>query len=251
MDDEALDLAHAYALDTLDADEQNRLDSLLTSADSDFRAEFDAIVRETHDTLAALDSTVAAAPPPGLRDRLLAQIAAESQTAHAAQSAPTPIPSPPTSLTDARSRRRGWQVAVAAAAAAVVLLVGGTVIGYNLRGAEEPAPAAAVINASDARAVAADIGVGGSATVVYSRSEDAAVVLFDDLTSPAADKVYQMWLIADSSPESVGLITAEQAEAGAPTIIEDIGDAKIFALTVEPSGGSPAPTTDPFLALEL
>ncbi|MBJ8347429.1 anti-sigma factor [Antrihabitans sp. YC2-6] len=253
MDDEAIDLAHAYALDTLDEAERQAVTAFLDGADETLRGEFEATVRQTRETLATLSSTVAVDPPITLRARLLEQIVDTPQD----RVEPKPVTSesadavaPPTSLAERRARLRRWQLAVVAAAAAVVLLVGGAVVGYNMRDQATQSVTEAVLAAPDARTIQTPLTVGGVATVVYSKDENAAVLLIDDLSGPPADSVYQMWLI-DKEPVSAGIIAPDQVSAITTAVIEDVGSASTLAFSVEPPGGSPAPTTDPFAAISL
>ncbi|MFG1782099.1 anti-sigma factor domain-containing protein [Rhodococcus oryzae] len=244
MDDDQIDLANAYALDALDADQRRAVAHLLATSDDSLRAEFEAVVRRCRETLAATAAAYATAPPAHIRERLLTQIAREPRTGPGRAAAPV-------SLADRRRTPR-WRL-VGAAAAAVALLAGGVVIGQQLR---EPTPeqpmAAQVMSAPDVRTSSTTVPGGGSATAVYSRSTDAAVLMMNDVTPPAPESVYQMWLIAGTgAPVSAGMMSPDQVSPSTVAVLDDLDGASLLAFTVEPAGGSEQPTTDVFASLPL
>ena len=59
-----------------------------------------------------------------------------------------------------------------------------------------------------------------------------------------ASFVYQVWLIRDAgTPEGVGLFSTQNGAADVALSLRlEAGD--VIAVTVEPAGGSPQPTTD-------
>jgi len=87
-----------------------------------------------------------------------------------------------------------------------------------------------------------------TASVVRSPSEGRAVLVPDRLPEPGAGKTYQMWYVPpQGNPVSAGLLAGT-----APTLLEGSGqDAAAVALSVEPTGGSPQPTTTPVLVIPL
>lgn len=255
MDEEFTDLAHAVALGNLTESDTRRLQSLFETGGPGFRAEFDALVRSSRETLTALSAVTEVSPPAGLRARLLRQIAFEPQegsTARFVGAGATAEPEGETVLPlDARRPvTRRWRIALAAAAAAVILVVGGAALGYSLRPAESPSLAESIVSAPDAQVTTGQLAIGGSATVLYAPSVDAALVLFENLAAPPADDVYQMWLIADGTPRSAGLVDFD-SDSVTRGIIDEIGNAEMVAFTVEPLGGSSAPTSDPFAAISI
>ncbi len=244
MNDSDIDLAHAYALGNLDEMDQREVDALLASSD-DRRTEFDTTVRQTLETLALLSSATSVQPPAELRARLLANIAAEKPVQE-----PTSLASH--RLRSDRSRSDRWRFAVGSAAAAVLVLIAGVFIGQQLQDTEQPSTVDAVLAATDARAATTPLESGGTATVVYSRHADAAFVVMNDAPKPPDNKVFQMWLIdGTANPVSAGLIDRTRMAATMTTTVGDVGRATTFAVTVEPPGGSPQPTTTPFVAIPL
>lgn len=78
MDEPSLDLAHTVALGSIDDEDHDAVRALLARPAGE---EFLAEVTRTREALGALAEITAAAPPPGLRARLLAEIAAEGTRA--------------------------------------------------------------------------------------------------------------------------------------------------------------------------
>jgi anti-sigma-K factor RskA len=236
------DLAYPYAFDAMDDAERADIEATLRGADADVRASFDAVVRDTRETLAVTSSATAVTPPPQLRDRILDAIGDAKQESGSVSS-----------LAEHRARRSSrWRVVAAAAAAVVVVGVGGTVVSTQLGDNRSDAPTSQVLAANDVRTSTAEVTGGGTATVKWSRTANAAVVTFDGLASPGPDRVFELWLIeGESAPRSVGLVPPDAANPDAPTLITGLGQAGTFAVSVEPDGGSPAPTTTPIAAVTL
>jgi anti-sigma-K factor RskA len=88
-------------------------------------------------------------------------------------------------------------------------------------------------------------------SLLISADQKNAVVFVKDLAVLDAGHTYQMWLIpANGAPLSAGLF---QAQAGLPTAVATFSSTTpmkgyaAFGVTIEPSGGSTAPTTTPIL----
>ncbi|MBF6167326.1 hypothetical protein IU486_21590 [Streptomyces gardneri] len=77
MNERQIDLAHTVALGSIDDEDHQEVQDLLDSEDPVLRAEFIQEVRDTKEALSVLATATAAMPPPSLRARLLAAIAAE------------------------------------------------------------------------------------------------------------------------------------------------------------------------------
>ncbi|GGG08579.1 hypothetical protein GCM10007304_23350 [Rhodococcoides trifolii] len=236
------DLAHPYAFDAVDAAERAQIEASLRTADASVRADFHATVRDAHETLAVTSAATAIAPPPALRARILDAIGDTTQETASV-----------TSLADHRARRASRLRVVAAAAAIVAVVgVGGVVVSSQLRDSPSETPTSQVLAADDVRTSTANVTGGGTATVKWSRTANAAVVTFDGLASPGPDRVFELWLIeGNSDPRSVGLVPPDSANPDAPQLITGLGQAGTFAVSVEPNGGSPAPTTTPITAVTL
>jgi anti-sigma-K factor RskA len=81
-------------------------------------------------------------------------------------------------------------------------------------------------------------GPGMSLNVTYYKDEQVAV--FDmTMPSPNAGQVYQAWMIADGKPVSLGLLAGN---SGRQAFAADMSGANAVAISLEPEGGSAAPT---------
>ena len=238
MNDELVGMAYPYALDALDDSERRELDTDLATTDEDTRSTFTDEVRRIREAFAVVSAVGAVDPPPRVRTRVLDEVR---------QSA-----SGPTSLTERRTRRRRWQVAVAAAAA-VGVLAGGTVIVRQLTEGPAPTVAEQVLDASDVHSSTSAIAAGGSATANYSKSQDAVLFVLDGVAPPSADTVYQLWLMPASgdAPVPAGTLSPGEVQPTTTIVLDDVGSMSKLAVTVEPPGGSPQPTSEPFAVLQL
>lgn len=240
-----IDLAYAYALDAVDDAERADIDRRVASAPAEQRARFDAVVESVHVTLALTADADATPAPVHLRERILAAVEPET-----ASGRPDPVaePSPVVSLDDRRRTRR-WRLAAAAAAAVLVVGVGGAVVSQQF-GSDPASPTATVLAADDVQRSTVAVEGGGSATVAWSPTQDAAVVTLDGVADPGDGRVFEMWLIgADPAPRPAGLIEADSATADREHLVTGLSGATTWAVTVEPEGGSDAPTGQPIVAV--
>ena len=275
---EDLDL---YALHALPADETEAVEDVLVSAPAEDRASMLAHIASTREVAADMvaDADLDVAPPPALRARILEQAAAlrpaDATTDRSPRTGAADETSAGTSrggadvtdLSRARENRRPrrWTV-IGAAAAAVVLLAGGVLIGRMTDGAspQDTLPSAAppaatmpeevrsMLSADDLEISRGQIDGAGSATVLASRSADMAVVSMNGLPEPSEGRAYQLWLMGDDhDPIPAGTMEAGQVGSAPAAKIEGIGDSAQIGLTEEPAGGSPAPTGDVLLAVDL
>ena len=253
----AIDLAELYALDAVTEQERDAIDQYIATAPETERLVFLERVRQSRETLART-FRVEEEPPSDLFDRIVAQLPAgtgRTGTEAAPPGAGAVVPAEPTDeLAQVRKRRaerrpsgtRRWLVGVAAAAA---IALGGVGVGAYL--ADQNDPVNQVVRAGDLREASVNVQGGGKATVLISASEDAAVVKMSGVPAPPAGKVYQMWLIPKdgSAPVSQGLMD-EQA-LSKPAVVQGIHSAASLGITVEPAGGSKAPTLPTVAAAPL
>ncbi|MGH3505706.1 MAG: anti-sigma factor [Nocardioidaceae bacterium] len=106
---------------------------------------------------------------------------------------------------------------------------------------------ARVLAADDVQMVRGRYTDGGSGVVVMSAAEGAAMLVGRDLPALPDDKVYEAWTIegdpVPADPMPAGTFTPE----GGQSMLElpsATFDAETVAVTVEPEGGSDAPTSD-------
>lgn len=222
-------LATPYALHAMSDAEIADVERRLAAAPAAVADAFADEVRAVRETMAVMSAATVVEPPEHLRERMLADVAAE-----------------PARL---QPRRRRWHTAVLAAAAVVAIGLGALGVGLALRPATTPSTIEQVFAAPDVQTVSGPIPSGGTATVVFSRERNAGVLVMNDVAPPAPDTVYQMWLIDDAGPHPAG--TMASVAPSTTALLPDLGASQTLAFTVEPPGGSPRPTTPPFAELPL
>ncbi|WP_158887289.1 anti-sigma factor [Amycolatopsis anabasis] len=240
-------LSGAYALDALDEPERARFRRHLAECPACAQE-----VRELRATAARLGEAVGQDPPAPLKDRVLAEVASTRQL-------------PPSAKPEPGQRSRGgarvprWALGLAAAAAVVGLALAGIFGGIALhrqdqltaaerqveQARQRYAPVAELLAAPDARTARGESGIGGSGTVVLSPSQNRLLFLAARLPQRPPNRDYQVWLMAPGEPpRSAGLLPADGI-----VLINGVEGARQVAVTVEPQGGSPGPTTNPFLVM--
>ena len=243
MSDNVHAFAAAYALDALDLSESAAFRDHLSSCDLCVDE-----LRGMQETVAALADSVAEAPPVALRARVLDHANRTPQL----DGAPTV---PVIELSEARSRRRGINRVLAGVAAAAVIVAGA--LGVSTYQANQRANKAqvaadqitALLADPEATVERADVAGGGTGTLVVSSSRMQAAFLAASLPATGPDETYQLWAIDDAGATSVGLL---QPDSGRATALVDLPPGTTtFGMSVEPSGGSAAPTTEPLLLLGL
>ena len=235
-------LAGAFALDALTEIERASFARHLATCDS---CALEAA--ELTETAARLAATVVQPAPHRLRASVLAEVA---RTHQVAADAP-------------RRRRSGWAAvprrwAVAAVAAGTIAVAGvatvWTVEQHRISEVQQQARTnqASLINvlaAGDAHVESSTLTGGGAMIVAASRKLDAGVVLISDLPAAPDGKAYQIWLVTGSSAKSLAVLPPRAGSAMADVTL--LGAADHVAVTVEPAGGSPAPTSAPIGAVAL
>ncbi len=277
-------LSGAYAVDALDDAERTSFEQHLAVC-ADCRAE----VSELSATAHSLGSLTDTAPPPALRAAVLTGIARVrplpplTQDADApAPAAPAPAapttpgaattPTTPTTPTEVagpvaddtepdadrtvvpigRHRRQGRTGWWAAAAAAAVIAVGGIVWSpWSDDAAPPPSPLAAVTTATDAQRTSSTRG-GVTTEVTYSKQLGKAAISVKGLDPAPAGKTYQLWYIgAGGTITSAGLFSVDADGSGQALLAGQATPTDKVAVSVEPTGGSEQPTTDPLVVLPL
>lgn len=244
------ELAAAYALDALEPAERARFE-----AEASPEALEEARQLADTATLLAADEV---APPPSLRASVLDAIAREPRRAapsalsrpdaSAAARAEEPRASTPAAGPAERRARARWRPARAlgAVAAGSALLLGGVAIGTQLGGDSRQEALGALVAASDAQRSEVELADGGVATVVWSPEREQSAILFDGLPAAPEGSTYQAWFIDEAGARSAGVFDASSA-----FLLEgELSAGAAIGVTVEPAGGSEAPTSDPILVVE-
>jgi anti-sigma-K factor RskA len=227
-DETMVELAELYALGGLEPDERAAVEAYLAG-----KGCRDAIARGRLSAY-ALAASVAEPPPAALRERVLAI----TKTHPAGQSSVTP-PATVTPLRPSWWMQPGWLAA--AAAVVVVVFVTTWALESAKRGGASWATACPVTTPlcpSNGRVVAA------STTTLRLEAHG--------MPAPPAGKVYQAWYIRPGAPPTPAPVFVPDANGDASVELP-VGAEKglTVAVTVEPPGGSKAPTTKPFLIASI
>jgi anti-sigma-K factor RskA len=206
------ELAAGYALGALDDEDRRAFGEHLAGCET-CREE----VRSLRDAAAALAfAEEGPAPPPQLRDRLLAALHEEAETV-------VPI------------TRRRWRVpsAVALAAAACLALGLGLWATLGPGGSRAREPQTLALS-------------GAPGTLEVSRTGHATLTV-NRLAPAPAGKTYEVWVIEKGNPQPAGLF----ARGGRNVSVEvqkTVPKGSTVAVTLERAGGVPKPTGKPLFA---
>lgn len=237
-------LAGAYAMDAVPEPDRAAFERHLAGCES-CRQE----VRGLRETTAVLAAATAVQPPAALRD---AAMRAAGQT----RQLPPAVAGPARRGRAPRPRGlRGWRPRlglVLAGAVACVLAVVAVVAGvsaYGMHSRLDQAQGhdhavAMVLGAPDAKVMTAPVATGGTATVVMSRRERALVFTAADLHVLPSAKSYELWLVGPAGSKPAGMIAVSgRGKMAGPMVVSGLSAGDSVGLTVEPSTGSPQPTS--------
>lgn len=251
MRPDAHTLVAAYAVDALDEHER-----------ADVRAHLDECeacredLRSYRDTVALLASATAEAPPARMREQVLARARQTPQLP------PVPQPGgPPDDGAPAATPRRGSGRALFALAASVLTVVAlgagafGVVQSQRLGDVRDQQAAVERVLSADDVITASGVptltdGVQGDRVVVLaSTSEDAALLLPGGLPTAPEGSTWQAWTVTGDTPVSAGVF---DVGSGEPVVLDaSVAGVDAVAVTLEPEGGSEAPSTEPVLVVPV
>nr|WP_255526037.1 anti-sigma factor [Frigoribacterium sp. CG_9.8] len=185
----------------------------------------------------------------------------QDASAAAVRAASLGTPSPATTKAAARWAGAHWAGAhwytrpasiLIAAAAAVALFVGGNILGLSAGNESQRQASAisAIVSASDYQQAKANVAGGGTATFVWSMGLKQSAVVIDKLPELAAGKTYALWYIDSKSKATpAGIFNAASSGTTVSVLAGSMGAGDTIGITIEPSGGSKAPTTAPIVAV--
>jgi anti-sigma-K factor RskA len=220
--------AASYAVGALTAAERRELEQELRRS-----PRLAAEVSEFAETAAMLGLAVEpVAPDAGLRERLLGAVKTAPQASNVV--------------------RGPWYRRPAAvllgAAAAVIIAIGGTAVGINLT--REPSAVEQITAAADYERVVHELEGGASVTAVWSASLARAALLIENMDEAPHGHIYQAWFI-DEAGHAHPDVTFQPSGDGPVSVAlagaMHAGDA--IGITIEPEGGSEAPTTPAMLVI--
>jgi anti-sigma-K factor RskA len=244
VNDDLHTLAGAYALDALPEEDRAQFEGHLARCEACLQE-----VRGLREASAQLGVAVAAPAPARLRTQTLTRIAEVRQL-------PPAVPEVADLAAErARRPRRRPLLAYGLAAACLIVALFSSFLAVrwqqdlsNERAAAQAV--AAVLSAPDARTVTAPVQ-DGSATVVVSKSRESMVFASSGLRQLPRSRTYELWWMSPAGARPAGLVRPNAAGRTDPLVAHDLGDARQVGVTVEPDGGSPQPTSNPFLVLDL
>lgn len=250
--DEMDELAAGYALGALDAEDRARFETLLRGDEAARGA-----LRRFEETLVRVAAERPEAPPPEVKAALMARIAASPRAGNGAR------------VVALRPRRSLWTVVLAGAmAAGVAAIAVGLVVSsrYERRlealGGEARTLKAELDRQASVLAILRDPATqmvalsgqspspGAHARMLWHEKAGGLLVAAG-LPAPPAGKAYQLWAIAGTSaPVPAGVFTVDPKGTGSLRVppLPGVSRVDLFAVTLEPEGGVPAPTGAMYLA---
>lgn len=255
--------AGAYVLNAMDDVERAEFETQLAESE-DLRNE----VTELTDTAVLLGLAVEPVlPSPALKQNIMArlgqipQLDREDAPGRPLRAVPPLVvesvsPPQPPRVTSRKAQARWYSrpiVALTAAAAAVVLIAG-AVVGTNIatqsaHTSQQADALAAIMSASDVQRAEASVSTGGMVTLIWSLKTRKSALAGAGLKVLPAGKTYELWYVDSAGkPTAAGLF-----QSNGKNMLQvlngqmDAGDT--VGVSVEPSGGSKAPTTKPIVAI--
>ncbi|MGW0904879.1 anti-sigma factor [Streptomyces sp. NPDC002853] len=234
-------LTGAYVLHALSDEERTEFERHLEVCEACAQE-----VRELAATAGRLARAVSVAPPADMRADVLRRIATVRQ-----QPPPTSAPGKTTGGTNTGRRLSRFALAACLAAAAGF---GGIAVWQHERADEagrreqearrQTEQLAQVLAAPDAKASTKQLSDGATGTVVVAKSRNQAAFVAAGMPEPPSGKVYQLWFNDDGSMRSAGLMSPARSTE-AVLLDGPVDQASGIGITVEPTGGSEEPTSDP------
>ena len=94
-------------------------------------------------------------------------------------------------------------------------------------------------------------GEGDARAVVHVLEDGLITMEAAGLEPLASDQTYQVWGIEAGQPESLGFLAPAGDGEALGALRADLSSVDTLAVTIEPAGGSPQPTTTPILAADV
>jgi anti-sigma-K factor RskA len=228
----------ARALSTLDAAEERALNEHLENC-AECRQELEDW-QATAATLARASDP--AEPSPKVRERILSEVRKDRSTV-------VPFtPTPPRNIWSSF----GTLGAIAAVVLFTALSIGLAVLWRQNQRLARENKFVEIVNTPGARVSelrGVGPGQGETAKLAYDRA-GRAILMASKLPSVPQGKAYQLWFIVGDKPPVPGKTFVPDKTGNAileDEIPRDAVDASVFAITVEPEGGSSAPTSPIYL----
>jgi anti-sigma-K factor RskA len=233
------DLLPAYALGSLDEEEQAIVEAHLPDCET-CRLELETYSQVVKDLPLAVNTRPV---PAGLKGSILDQLGKDRQKAQV-------------HTTDSwfeRLKASMLKTAPVWGAVSLVviilLLISNLYLLNNLRAHET----AQLAEFTTMALVATDYSPNSTGMLVISRDGEYGVLVVDELPVLDESQQYQLWLIHDGQRTSGGVFSVNDEGYGSLLIDSEqpLSSYPAFGITIEPAGGSPGPTGDKVLGGEL
>lgn len=221
----------AYAVDALAPEERREVEAHLDECNLHPEA---AALRATASLLAYAPEE--REPPAHLRSRILAAVA------EADAPVSRDVPSPPAPIPIESRRRRGIPGGGLLAAVIAVLALGVFITGIALWNSGD---------GSEELVRTLSAGPAAGTTLRYDGDEDRATLEVAGLAALPQGRTYQVWMLRGDSVAGVGLFTVDASGRGHAEFSADMREGDTVAVTEEPAGGSPGPTSQPLFAIQI
>ena len=223
----------SYVLRALPDDEHERFEAHLTTCEECRRDV--AELQVAADTLPL--AAVQVAPPPELRDRIMATVRSEAELLGAAGArADEPVPA---RAAKAPRRTRRWSLRpLPAVGLATAVLAVAVVAGVLVAGGDDTHTVQAKVTLTSTPDARASLEVTGSEGKLTVRNFPPA----------GGDRVYEAWRMRDGKPVPAGLFRVGDNGGATLAIDEPLKSGDQVLVTVEPGGGSAQPTSKPIVA---
>lgn len=107
-----------------------------------------------------------------------------------------------------------------------------------------------ILSAPDMKSKLQTLDDGATVRLSYSVASGMMAVSTTGMPDLPEDKGYELWLISAEGATPAGMLDTSEAE-GMKMISGSMSDVTHFGITVEPAGGSDAPTSDPIILQAL
>ncbi|MEP6834642.1 MAG: anti-sigma factor [Gemmatimonas sp.] len=282
---ELRDMAPAYVLGSLNADEQTAFERALATSE-----ELAQEVRAYRAVVTRIGSLDAVAPPPNIRARFLDRIATQQSAALPTLPAAPPVADPrpftvstgnvaaPRTTSNKSAEQRWWLIGIMGVGLAASLLFAvqrnsevttlttslaqrdsvlaqrDSILGArDLKLAQRDSALNTVLEAERNLVMVSLVSAPTNAAGIqffWNVKQGTAMIHAFHLKPAAPGRTYQLWLIKDGKPVPSRVFNADPDERGLVWGIQMPADTKgvtAVAITDEPAGGSPQPTTTPFM----